>query len=92
MIPFIYGISFATNIDIAIQKYISFFRLPHYVARTFYSLHRGAQSSFGGRHHPDSIQMNCSTTHHTQWGIYGACSDADFVALGVRCTAGFKYR
>jgi hypothetical protein len=92
LIPFAYGTSFVSNVDIAIHKYFSFLRIPCYVTSSVYSLHRGTKSIFAHRHSPELLGMSCSAPLRVQWGRYAACTDPDWEQLGIACTAGFDFR
>ena len=73
LIPFAYGLMFSSNIDVALYKYFSFFRLPHYMTTTVQSLHRGFHSTLTGLHQKDMVNQSCSDQLKPQWGSFGEC-------------------
>ena len=92
LVSFAYAISFTSNVDVATHKYASFHRLPHYITRTVHALHRGAVSTFGGRHDARFLEMNCTTSLTAQWGHFGPCADPAIAGLDIECSAGYNYR
>jgi hypothetical protein len=91
LVSFTYAISFTSNVDVATHKYASFHRLPHYITRTVHALHRGAVSTFGGRHEPRFLEMDCTSSLRAQWGHFGPCNNTAIAGLDIKCAAGYNY-